>query len=85
MNESKAPVMRRPEPWAKVVIYSEGVCTMSCCSALSEEATVAWVNRNHPTGITSPWSISKEDFKDGQENGKPCEEHAGRHHYLLEC
>lgn len=42
---------------------------------------------NHPTGISSKWSISKDKtFHSGEPNPCPCDQHPDKRlHYLLTC
>jgi hypothetical protein len=65
--------------------YSVGPLSASVCSSLGPEETVKRMNEEHPTGIDSPWSISKEThFRTGQPNPCFCEESPTTHmHYLL--
>jgi hypothetical protein len=68
-----------------VIVYSEGVCFMSVCSSLSAGDTEAWIRENHPSGTSHNWAIAKEGFRNGDPNGRACEDTAGRCHFLLEC
>lgn len=68
--------------------YSVGLCHASVCTNMDPAAAAARLNEEHPTGIASSWSLSKEPtFKCGTSNGCPCAaEHApGARHYLFSC
>lgn len=65
-----------------------GIVAVSVCAPkdTSCEAIEAWVNTESPTGISSPWAISDDEFADGHPNPCPCDqEPKARLHYLLNC
>lgn len=72
-----------------VIIYSEGICSLSVC--VNKNFTVKQItdeiNKIHPTGIKSKWSLSKnKTFRTGELNGCECNEHpTKRKHYLFNC
>lgn len=63
--------------------YAVGVCYASVCTSLSDAEATAWLNTQHPTGIASPWSIAREEFHNGDPNGRPCDRHPETHRHLL--
>lgn len=65
--------------------YTVGVCSASVCSSLPLEEVTAQLNREHPTGISSQWTHSKESFADGSSNPWPCPDSPANKHYLFEC
>ena len=67
------------------VVYTQGLCYASVCSALSRETTV---QRMHsiPSGTTNGWTLADKGFSDGTSNPHPCEQQSETHqHYLFEC
>jgi hypothetical protein len=69
-----------------VEIYSEGLLSMSVCSKLSPEETVARVNQINPSGTENGWQISSDKtFRQGASNPCVCEVDPDRKHYLLNC
>jgi hypothetical protein len=69
-------------------VYSLGLVACSICTNIKDPKKIEMlVNMRCPTGITSPWKISKsEKFHSGQTNPCPCENKPETHkHYLLEC
>lgn len=72
----------------KVIIYTYGPVSLSCCcdKTMTREEVEEAVNRLHSTGIESAWRISEENFKHGESNPCPCQEHpVSRQHWLLKC
>jgi hypothetical protein len=70
------------------VAYSIGFIHASVCTTITDDAAVEQrMNATHPTGIASPWRISKEPtFRDGvHHNGGPCNQDPRRRHLLMEC
>jgi len=68
------------------IAYSVGIVSASVCSSLSPEETADRLNRECPTGISSPWQISSEAFRTGEPNPCPCEDAPATHkHYLFSC
>jgi hypothetical protein len=70
----------------KVEIYVCGLCYCSVCvdDTLSIEEITKDVNSQMPTGISSQWKLSKENFKGGEKNPHPCWGFTkGRSHYLF--
>lgn len=71
----------------EVDIYSVGICYMSLCApnGMTPQEIERQANEKHPSGVTHPWTIANEDFKDGAKNPHLCEQDKGRLHYLLMC
>lgn len=66
-------------------VYALGFVCTSVCSNLSIEETTIRLNRQEPTGISSNWKLSKDNFKDGSLNPHPCERNPKCKHYLFNC
>ncbi len=69
-------------------IYTEGPVCCSVCAPvdMTPEEVTARVNIERPTGITSTWAVSDEDFASGQTNPTPCNSEPETHrHFLLKC
>jgi len=69
-------------------INSPGLVCLSVCApkTVTPEQIETFVNDEHPTGISSPWAISDDDFADGHPNPCPCDQQPeSRLHYLLNC
>lgn len=70
-----------------VVVYSHGPVYLSACAPAG--MAVADIERNvnmsHPTGISSQWALASTPFASGEPNPCPCNDDAGRLHYLLSC
>jgi hypothetical protein len=49
----------------------------------TDEQVEEFANRNHPTGIDSPWKITEQLGDDPTRN--PCSEREGMVHIVLEC
>ena len=64
---------------------SQGLVSWAICTNLPEEEAVAHANRSSPTGISSRWMLSEEDFPDGLANPHDCPDKPGNKHYLLNC
>lgn len=65
-----------------------GLVTMSACvpKDMSRETIEKEVNLENPTGISSQWAITEDDFADGNPNPCPCDrEPEDRLYYLLHC
>ena len=68
------------------IVYSIGLCCASICSNLPTEDVGAELNRQHPTGISSRWTLAQEKFRTGEDNPHPCERYPSTHkHYLFTC
>jgi len=69
------------------IVYATGICHCSACVPKNwDRARVEIVvNIEHPTGISSKWAISDENFLSGESNPCPCEEDSSRQHWLLNC
>lgn len=74
-------------PWGQVSIYTQGLVCLSACAPkdVGREDVETAANYHHPTGISSQWSISDEDFAAGEPNPCVCNMDAGRLHWLLTC
>lgn len=71
-----------------MIAYSIGIVAMSVCvtNKSTKEEIEDWANKENPTGISSKWTISTEDFQSGEPNPCPCNRHPKtRKHYLLTC
>lgn len=71
-----------------VVIYSLGLVMSSVCAPASMDRTSVEnaVNRQHPTGISSEWTVSNELFTGTEQRSPaPCNHDPGRRHWLLSC
>lgn len=70
-----------------VYVYAEGLYLCSVCApaGMSREVVEAVVNSQNPSGISSPWRIADRQFRTGQPNPTPCDQHGDRMHYLLSC
>lgn len=71
-----------------VEVYALGICTASVCSPTEMPAheVVELVNREFPTGISSPWTLSDDEtFANGAPNPTACERGPERTHRLLVC
>lgn len=69
-------------------IAGPGICAVSVCAPKDtpRDEIEAWVNQESPTGISSPWAISEDDFASGESNPCPCDQQPEeRLHYLLNC
>lgn len=80
--ETQEMAKRLEERDPDLVIYAMGALSMSVCSRLSPEETVARVNEKM-CGITT-WGLDPAPtFSGGQPNPCPCERDETRTHYLL--
>lgn len=73
----------------KVIIYSQGLISMSVCAEkdLTVEEITEEVNAQNPTGISSDWAYAEgENFNSGETNPCLCNQHPDkRKHYLFHC
>jgi type IV pilus biogenesis protein CpaD/CtpE len=75
----------------KVEIARAGVLSMIACATkdATKEEIEEYVNTQHPTGISSKWTITDEPFNKGSlietPNPGQCELYHDRLHYLLVC
>lgn len=69
-------------------VYATGLCHCSVCvpSDMTKEEVENAVNSRYPTGVSSPWKVSEENFKTGEENGfiNICDGKETRH-WLMVC
>lgn len=74
---------------SNLIAYSIGIVSASVCVSkeLMHKEIESIMNTEHPTMISSKWSISKDKtFKGGESNPCVCEEHPEtRLHYLMNC
>ncbi len=72
---------------ANFEIYSWGLVALSLCTDIEDQKEIEdRANLEHPTGITSKWKISKDNFVGDLPNPSSCDRGIeGRKHYLLEC
>jgi hypothetical protein len=70
-----------------IEIYSTGIVHSSVCvkKGITIYEIETTVNNLLPTGISSKWKVSTEDFADGTPNPSPCETDKDRQHYLMVC
>lgn len=67
-------------------VYSYGLVFASICSTLGVNQTVDRINEELPTGISSGWHLSDENFATGEPNPHPCNQNPKTHkHYLVNC
>jgi len=64
---------------------SQGLVFWAICTNLPMEEAVAHANRMSPTGISSKWQLSEDNFPDGKENPHDCPDEPGNKDYLLNC
>ena len=57
------------------------LCAAVVCTSLTDEQATERLNAEHPTGISSRWSLA-DHFAEGEPNGKPCDELPGTHRHL---
>lgn len=73
----------------KIQIYAYGLVYCSVCApkTMSREDIEEEVNASSPTGISSSWKISKDEFFKGdtRKNGCDCEDDDSRRHWLMVC
>jgi len=72
----------------RVFVYTMGLCHCSVCApaGMEREVLESLINEEHPTEISSQWTVSKEEtFSGGQKNPSPCDQDPARLHYLMEC
>jgi hypothetical protein len=70
------------------VLFRASLCSGVACApaTMPRRKVEAAVNEQHPTGISSRWTISrKRKLDDGNKHPAPCLEDATRRHYLMEC
>lgn len=71
---------------AKFETYSIGICYASACTNLSDSEAEMMMNRNHPSGVRTPWKISKDEtFSGGQPHPSPCPDDSSCRHILFNC
>lgn len=74
----------RIEARYECAVIAIGLCQASVCTSLDREATAAWLNGQHPTGIASAWKPSADNwFSGGQPNPCPCDRHSATHQHML--
>lgn len=80
----------------EITPYSIGLVSASICTNGTPEQAIAYMDDQHPTGMSHGWSRSSEGFALRDESGKfigyhtanvmPCEHNPDTHvHYLLQC
>jgi hypothetical protein len=69
------------------VVLSWGLVYMTVCveKSVTRETIEQKANFSQPTGVSSPWRISEENFRGGEPNPCPCPKLGDRLHYLLNC
>ena len=68
-------------------IYSIGIVCASVCTSLTPGEAELALNVEHPTGISTRWTLSEDKtFGDGV-SPMPCgcPDHPGNKHYLFNC
>jgi hypothetical protein len=71
-----------------VYTIAAGLVALALCApkTMHRDLVEEFANTENPTGINSKWTISHEEFADGQPNGCDCDqEPATRQHWLLHC
>lgn len=70
---------------AEFTPYAVGLMCASVCTSLSDEEATARLNRERPTGISSAWEVSDDEFfADGTSpNPCPCHDAPETHRHLL--
>lgn len=70
----------------KIQIYSNGIIHCSVCAPKDMDRAImtTYTNFKNPTG-GSPWVISDEKFRTGEDNPCQCNDDGGRLHYLMVC
>lgn len=63
--------------------YAVGLVHTSACTSLTNEQATARLNEESPTGITSRWEVSAENFASGEVNGRACDIWPDTHRHLL--
>jgi len=86
----KNPVSNiKEEDLGDVVAIGIGLCAASACArvGVSKKRIENYMNREHPTGISSKWTMSEDkNFHSGETNPCACNEFPRkRKHYLLNC
>lgn len=66
-------------------VYAIGLVCASVCTNLSIREATKRLNIQHPTGISSQWRKSTDNFSDGSLNPHFCEQNGGYKHYLFNC
>ena len=66
-------------------VYGVGAIYASVCTNLPIGEASIRLNNEHPTGISSRWGLSGDDFADGTPNPCPCERNPESKHYLFNC
>lgn len=63
-------------------ITKMGLFDIQVCSVLTEDETLAWVQKECPSGTERNWLQ-----RDGETGLKPtkCADHPGRTHYIFSC
>lgn len=90
-TDDHAPVDYKPAIENTEGIYSivpPGICMWSVCAlnSLDVDEVMRQANMMSPTGISSRWQLSDDQFADGHPNPSPCDQlPESRTHYLLEC
>lgn len=64
-------------------VYAEGLCYASVCTSLADEAATQRMNTLHHSGTSRGWQIADEPFRNGDPNGRPCEQRPDTHRHLL--
>ena len=86
MGASETPPAEAPHEF---YVLAWGLVAMSICTSLPMEEAERRANFEVPTGISSRWSKSADDyFSNGAEypNGMACPEYPESHrHWLLNC
>jgi hypothetical protein len=70
------------EPLEEFEVTSVRVLMMQICTERSEQEALAWLRREHPSGLeTDDWQICRGQGTDPV----PCRDHPTRTHYLFAC
>jgi hypothetical protein len=89
--EQKAYAKARAEEDAERIpydfkVYRMGLYTCSVCTSLTDDAATQKLNRERPSGCSSPWQLSSaEQLAGGKPNGGRCPHDKKRRHIAYEC
>lgn len=69
-----------------LTVYSMGLCYASVCTTLPDAEATSRMNLEHMPGTSHGWQIADEPFRNGDPNGRPCDQRPASHrHLLFEC
>lgn len=80
-----------PSTWPEHVVIGVGMVNAAVCTRGTDEDAAAFLNLNHPTGISSAWAQSDDvrvpwdDDDDPPPGTRPCPDDAARRHVGFSC